>query len=211
MAPRNGKNLSVWTLTRGLTSCYNLSTPLALFLALGGFILLRRIRNVNLYEIGEHGRVEHDASLVHRDTPKDEKYAPVEVDQNLVDLLIADARAGGEESGEGSESGEKRILMNATDVARARVRREKESPRLDSIHAEIARGEMAIILGVLEAREGKNVGVPVEWLREWIGHERLPKDWKPTHVEGFFDVVKRAKAILVAMKALRAGEAQAKL
>ncbi|KAG6840554.1 hypothetical protein C0991_005871 [Blastosporella zonata] len=202
---RDGKNLTVWDLASGLKACYNLSIPLAVFLSIGGFALLRRITNISLHEIGEHGRVEHDASLVHEDTPQGEKYAPTKIVPALVERLLADAKTG-DEVGEGSEFGDRRALMDASDVARARVRREKESPRLDGVHAEIARGEMAIILGVLETRAGKNVGVPAEWMREWIGHERMPKDWKATHVQGLFDVVKRTKSIRAAMIEQRASE-----
>ncbi|KAG6877716.1 hypothetical protein C0993_004653 [Termitomyces sp. T159_Od127] len=198
---RDGRNISPWDLASGLMACYNLSTLLAYFLSFVGFLLLRRIRNVDLHQIGEHGRIEHDASLVHKDTPKGQKYAPTKVHSGLVNLLLSDAKTGDEE-GEGPEYGDRRILMDATDVARARVRREKECPKLDRMHAEIARGEMGIILGVLEVHAGKNVGVPVEWLREWIGYERLPTGWKPTHVQGFFDVVSRSKAIRTSMQEL---------
>ncbi|KAG6816252.1 hypothetical protein H0H87_007417 [Tephrocybe sp. NHM501043] len=203
MSARDGKNLSAWDLATGLKACYNLSTPLAFFLAIGGFVLLRRFRNVSLYEIGEHGRIEHDASLVHDDTPKGHKYAPIKIEDRLVDLLLADAKTGNEE-GEGTQFGHRRNLMDASDVARARVRREKDSPKLNRIHAEIARGEMAIILGVWETKAGKNIGVPVEWMRQWIGHERMPVGWKPTHVQGLLDVVKRSKSIRTAMHAQRA-------
>ncbi|KAG6887645.1 hypothetical protein C0995_013750, partial [Termitomyces sp. Mi166 len=202
---RDGKNLSPWDLAWGLKACYNLSTPLALFLSFVGFFLLRKIGNVDLHEIGRHGRIEHDASLVHNDTPKGKKYAPIKIEDRLVNLLLADAKTGDEE-GEGPEFGDKRVLMNATDVARARIRRENQCPRLDGLHAEIARGEMGIILGVLETHAGKNVGVPVEWMREWISHERLPSGWKPTHVQGLIDVVSRAKAIRTAMERFRAEE-----
>ncbi|KAG6909223.1 hypothetical protein DXG01_001530, partial [Tephrocybe rancida] len=206
---RDGKNLGVWDLISGLKACYNLSTPLAAFLSITTFFILRRITKVSLFEIGEHGRVEHNASLVHKDTPQGCKYAPVGIVSRLVDLLLSDAKTG-DEAGEGPEYGERRTLMDASDVARARVRREKESPKLDGVHAEIARGEMAIILGVWETRAGKNVGIPVEWMREWIGYERLPKDWTPTHVQGLFDVVKRSFSIHRAMDAQRALEASEK-
>ncbi|KAG6915444.1 hypothetical protein DXG01_011444 [Tephrocybe rancida] len=206
---RNGKNLGVWGLISGLKACYNLSTPLAAFLSIGGFFLLRRIRNVSLHKIGEHGRIEHDASLVHNDTSQGRKYAPIAIVGRLVDLLLSDAKTG-DEAGEGPKFGERRTLMDASDVARARIRREKESPKLDGLHAEIARGEMAIILGVWETHAGKNVGVPVEWMREWIGCERLPKEWRPTHVQGLLDTHKRAASIHAAMEAQRASEASEK-
>jgi Peroxidase, family 2 len=188
----------VLDLTFGLRAGYNLSFPLALFLSVGGFFLLKRIRNLSLYDIGKHGAVEHDASLVHRDTPSGQKFAPIEVQEGLVSELIKDAKTGSEE-GEGPEAGDRRTLMDASDVARARIRREKCSPTLDGMHAEIARGEMAIILGVWETRAGSNVGVPVEWMREWIGHERFPSGWKATHVQGLFDVIRRSKAIRTSM------------
>ncbi|KAG6896484.1 hypothetical protein C0992_007976 [Termitomyces sp. T32_za158] len=202
---RNGRNISPWDLAAGLKACYNLSTLLAYFLSFVGFLLLRRIRNVDLHEIGEHGRIEHDASLVHKDTAKGQKYAPIEVEAELVNQLITEAKTGDEE-GEGPEYGDRRVLMDATDVARSRVRREKQSPRLDCMHAEIARGEMAIILGVLETHAGKNIGAPVEWLREWIGYERLPTGWRPSHVQGLFDVVSRSKAIRTAMEVFQKEE-----
>jgi len=206
---RDGKNLSVIDLTFGLMAGYNLSFALAFFLSIGGFLLLKRIRNVSLFEIGKHGAVEHDASLVHDDTRPGEKYAPIEIHKGLVKQLIDDAKTGNEE-GEGPEAGDRRTLMDASDVARARVRREKSSPALDGLHAEIARGEMGIILGVWETKAGNNVGVPVEWIREWIGHERLPSGWKATHVQGLLDVVKRAKAIRSSMDQQRKEQSQDK-
>ncbi|KAG5634623.1 hypothetical protein H0H81_001363 [Sphagnurus paluster] len=197
---RDGKNLGVFQLVAGLKAGYNLSTPLAYFLAIGGFVLLHRLRKFDLHYIGRHGYVEHDASLVHHNTPAGEKFAPIAVDHELVDALIADVKAVNK-AGEGS------TIMDAVDVARARVRREKESPPLGAKSAEIARGEMGIILGVMETQAGTKKGVPVEWMREWIEHERLPKDWKPTHVQGLFDVVHRSKAIRTAMDELRKAEA----
>jgi len=204
--PRDGKNINVFNVTSALKQGYNLSTPLAVFLSFGGFAILRRFGNISLYEIGRHGRVEHNASLVHADTPTGELYAPVKVHKELVELLIRDVRSGAD-----SEEGlEKKTLMTPPDVARARIRREKESPPLDGVHAEIARGEMAIILGVLEANVGKNVGIPVEWMREWIGEEKLPTGWKPTRCQGLLNTVKRSKAIKQAMEDQRQAEAKGK-
>ncbi|KAF8075740.1 Chloroperoxidase [Lyophyllum atratum] len=205
--PRDGKNLSVFDLISGLRAGYNLSLPLAAFLSFGGFVLLRRFRNLDLYDIGRHGCIEHDASLVHRDASQGQEFAPISINDRLVDRLLADAKTGNEE-GEGPEAGDRRTLMDASDVARARIRREKDSRPLDAMHSEIARGEMAIILGVWETKAGTNVGVPVEWMREWIGHERLPKEWKATHVQGLFDVMKRASSIRAAMDSQRAEAAQ---
>lgn len=123
-----------------------------------------------------------------------------------MDKLIDDVKTGADDP----EATDARKLMNATDVAIARVRREKQSPTLDGMHAEIARGEMAIILGVWEQKGQGKVGVPVGWMRDWIGHERLPEGWMPDHVQGFFDVVNRSKTIRGAMISLRDTETEAK-
>jgi len=214
---RDGKNLSIFGLIAGLKAGYNLSTGLATFLVLGGFFLLRRWSfYIDLYDIGLHGRIEHDASLVHVDTPPGSTHAPIPIQPSLVDTLIADVQVPFSSEEDAAETGAgakvdrlkgSGLLMDATDVARARVRREKESPRLDPLHAEIARGEMAIILGVMERQIGSRKGIPIEWMREWIAKERLHEDFVPTHVQGFWDVVRRAKSILNAMRAQRKAEA----
>lgn len=196
--------MSAFDIIRGLKACYGLSTPLAAFLSIVGFMLLRHVGRLDLFRIGKHGQVEHNASLVHYDTPLGDTFAPIEIHEDLVDKLLEDVKTGAPEASDATK------LMNATDVAIARVRREKESPTLDGVHAEIARGEMAIILGVWEQKGNGKVGIPVEWMREWIGHERLPEGWKPDHVQGLFDVVKRSAAIRDAMKSLRKAEAEAK-
>lgn len=170
--------------------------------------MLKRVRPLDLYEIGKHNVIEHDASLVHHDTPAGEEFAPIKIDQTLVTELINDAKNGKNETA-GAETGERPSLMNAIDVARSRIRREKLSNPLDSVHAEIARGEMAIILGVWETKSKDKVGVPTEWMRRWIGHEQLPDGWKPTHKQGLLDTVKRAKEIRTAMEEMRKVEADA--
>ncbi|KAF9447324.1 hypothetical protein P691DRAFT_802600 [Macrolepiota fuliginosa MF-IS2] len=201
---RDGKNLSAFHIVRGLKACYGLSTPLALFLSYVGFAILKRVRPIDLYHIGKHGAVEHDASLAHHNTPMGHKYAPIEIDHTLVTELINDAKY----TQDGAPNAEAGKLMSAVDVARARVRREKLSKPLDGVHAEIARGEMAIILGVWETKSNDKVGVPSEWLQRWIGHEKLPEGWKPTHKQGLLDTVKRAKAIRAAMEEMRSAEAK---
>jgi hypothetical protein len=201
---RDGKNISAQEVTRGLKECYGLSSPLAYFLAYVGFIVIRKFGRVNLFEISKHDAVEHDASLVHHDTPEGEKFAPTEIDPKLVEALCADVKPTAKEC----ERKGAPWLMNYEDVARARVRREGECRRLNGVHAEIARGEMAIILGVWETKTETKVGIPMEYFKPWISEERLPDGWKPDHVQGFLDVVKRSKTIKEAAAKLREGEAE---
>jgi hypothetical protein len=192
---RDGKNLSAGDVTRGLKECYGLSSPLAYFLAYVGFAIIRKFaRRITLYEIGLHNAVEHDASLVHHDTPVGDKYAPIEIDRKLVDSLIDDARPTKKEF-EHSADPDDKFVLDFADVARARVRRQTACRPIDSVHAEIARGEMAIILGVWEVKGKAKAGIPVDWLRRWLTEERLPDGWKPDHVQSLRNVVARSKQI----------------
>ncbi|KAF8148857.1 hypothetical protein B0H34DRAFT_668138 [Crassisporium funariophilum] len=205
---RDGKNISAMDLVRGLKACYGLSTFCATFLSFGGFIWLRKIRPITLHEIGKHNKVEHNASLVHHDTPEGEEFAPIEIDEKLVEALSQDLKPSAADI-EASSNPSARLLMNTDDVARARIRREKECKPVDSLHAEVARGEMAIILGVWETKTDGKVGIPFDDLRRWLGQERLPDGWKPNHVQGLRDVIKRAKGIKLAVERLRAEESTA--
>jgi hypothetical protein len=178
-------------------------------LTTGGYFLVKdyTFRPLDLWEFGLHGGVEHDASLVHHDTPEGNSIAPIEIDHEWADNLRGDILPKvGHESGEDKEY---RAVVNATDVARMRVRREKETLRpLDAVHAEIARGEVAIALGVWETETilpggEKKMGIPLEWFLDWLKYEKLPEGWKPDHVQGLMDVVKRSKEIREAAEEMR--------
>lgn len=131
---------------------------------------------------------------MHQNADLEAEYAPSDIDEGLVSALCSDARTPCEKEGG--------YALNAEDVARCRVRREKESPPLDSVHAEIARGEMAIALGVFGGLNGAEDGIPLEWLKEWIRDERMPQGWKPTHSQGLLQTVKTSSVIRKAMEAL---------
>jgi len=159
--------------------------------------MLKRVRPIDLNKIGKHNAIEHDASLVHLDTPKGHDFAPIDIDQNLVDDLMNDVEHEKEDINDAGS------LMSFNDVARARIRREKDCRPIDGVHQEIARGEMAIILGVWETASKGKVGVPTEWVRRWIGHEMLPDGWRPTHKQGLLNTIQRSKAIRTAMEEMR--------
>ncbi|KAH6899513.1 Chloroperoxidase [Coprinopsis sp. MPI-PUGE-AT-0042] len=196
---RSGKKLGAWEITQGLKACYGLTTPFAMFLSYTTFFLLRKnpLGSIDLYEIGKHGPVEHDASLVHHDTPAGEEYAPIAIDLKLVDEVVADAQTT--------------TLYSAEDVGRSRVRREKLSPPLSPKSAEIARGEVAIILDVWEKKVGDKKGAPIEWIKQWLSEERLPEGWsaKPRSF-GLSGTRERAKAIKAAAEKIREDEAKEK-
>ncbi|TEB24437.1 Cloroperoxidase [Coprinellus micaceus] len=210
--PRDGKKISAWQIVQGLVDCYGLTKPFAIFLSYTTFLVLRHFKRIDLYEIGKHGVVEHDASIVHRNTPPGETYAPIEIDRELLAEFVKEARAEVEvevETADGKKEIEKQTLLTTADVGRARVRREKESP-LDAIHAEIARGEVAIIMAVWETKTEKATGTRIDWLERWLGEERLPDGWRPTKRVGLFDTMKQGKPIKKAADAIWEAEKKKK-
>jgi hypothetical protein len=198
-SPRDGKNIGILDLIWGLPKCYGLSYPLAIFLAIGSFILLRRIKPISLEHIGQHNKIEHNASLVHADCPSNQEYAPIRVDPALVDSLI---KEGCPDEKRAADAGENDVL-EPKDVAKFRVRREKECGAVDGVHAEIARGEMAIAFGVWGQKVGGRTGIPRKWLRDWFENDRLPHGWRPTHTQGLMDTIRRSSQIRYMMGQMR--------
>ncbi|KAJ3824992.1 Chloroperoxidase [Lentinula raphanica] len=243
--PRDGRNLTFSVLFHGLKACYGVSTPLAILLVTGGFLLIKRspiripflsnlplfrAKNpdgslspagvIDLHLIGLHDGVEHDASLVHLNTPDGQKYGPVQIQEDWVPMLVGDIQppVGNQEeplkhhqrdvtadtvvstSSDDSTASSKTLinspeylttLVDEADVGRMRARRQKEilPKKLDGVHAEIARGEMAIILGVWNSKYqsktdkkqdksdkavSEKQGIPLSWLLQWLAEERLP-------------------------------------
>lgn len=199
--PRDGQCVNAKMIVAALQACFKLSKPLAWFLTHGALLLLDQgSGNFDLHDLARHNKIEHNASLYHDDAGEREEYAPITIDENLLKLVFEDSADG--------------VVMTPEDVARVRVRREATShPPIDFIHAELARGEISIVLNMfnnpspalhsagipLQHRSaisrlfrrlvGKKDspettqldGVPIERMRYWFQHERLPEDWTPYH------------------------------
>lgn len=77
------------------------------------------------------------------------------------------------------------VLVDEADVGRMRARRQKDilPNKLNAAHAEIARGEMAIILGVWSREHEGKTGIPLAWLLQWLSEERLPEVPIPTSTQ----------------------------
>jgi len=155
---------------------------------------------VSLKQIGKHNCIEHNASLVHDDCPNTEEYAPIQVVPALLDALVGERRS--DEKKPDAVTGDD--LLEIEDVAKFRVRREKECGPVDNVHAEIARGEMAIALGMWEYKVGSHAGIRKDWLRDWLEHGRLPNGWRPTHSQGLLDTVRRSKKMRSMMAQMKA-------
>ena len=190
--PRDGKQLTAPILVRALREGYRLSAPLAYILAYGGIGLLGQMGAFGLDDLARHNRIEHDASLVHDDTPMRNEYAPISPDSKLVRQFMNIAKDG--------------HLMTVEDIARARVLRESQSRMLDNLHAEIARGEMAIVVGLFSRKNSGKQGIPVDMLRVWMSEERLPDDWKPTHTQGLWQTIQASRQISDQMKRIEEEE-----
>lgn len=185
---------------------------MAAFLSYGGYLALSELgRGIPLYEIGRHNRIEHNASLVHHNTPEGEKYAPIAIDPALVDDLVKDIRPTAEEVNVKKTNGEEAaFLLGLEDVARARIRREKEAGPLNRIQARVARGEMAIALGFFGTTIGEKTGIQADLFRTWIQNERLPDGWKPSHSTGLVETLTNENKIRQLVNKIRAEESAGK-
>jgi hypothetical protein len=212
---RSGKHIYIWDIAKALYRGYALTLPFSIFLCVGTLYLIRQwnpFAPLDLARIGIHGGVEHNASLVHDDvnTNAGLRYGSNQINHRLVKELKDEVELNG--------AHEKPYCVDSWDVARARIRREKECGPVDSVHQEIARGEMAIALGMWDrevlGKKGNAPGVPLDWLLEWLGKERLPGEWleklkmEAVRRTGLFDTVKRAKEIRKHVEMIRAGTAQ---
>jgi hypothetical protein len=157
--PHDGKQLTSPILLHALEEGYGLSTPLAQVLVHGGIYLLGQAGAFCLKDLARHNRIEHDASLVHDDTKGRDEYAPISPDLSLVKKLLLQAKDG--------------HVLTAEDIARARVERESICPVLNGLHSEIARGEMAIALGLFGQGNGDHQGVPLGHTTR-MAHGRTP-------------------------------------
>ncbi|KAG8217080.1 Chloroperoxidase [Butyriboletus roseoflavus] len=192
--PRDGKNISPFTIYGALREGYQISVLLAFILAFGGWFILGQLRKVSLWDLSRHNCIEHDASLFHVDAHKEDEYAPTAVSNSLMKSALH----------QGGRYLEGRMTLE--DVANIRTKREKALDKpLRWWQAEIARGEMAIAIGVLGGKDAAKDGLDLEVLRLWVTRERLPDNWKPNHTQGLRKTAPMAKVIRDRMEAMRKG------
>ncbi|KAH9940292.1 hypothetical protein B0H21DRAFT_824871 [Amylocystis lapponica] len=226
--PRDGNCITPRVILHALRDAYHLSWPLAWLLTYGGFYLLgQRRKRICLADLARHNCIEHDASLVHPDVLHRGEYAPTSVSRDMLHRFLAHSADG--------------AVMTPEDVARARVAREAGYPKpMDKLHAEIARGEMAIALHLFSSpaappprppllarlkhalapktapvatdADAPQPGIPLQHLHEWMHDERLPDGWAPSHTLSLRKTVRMAATLRAAMRRLaREGVAPAPL
>jgi len=188
LSPRDGKNIHFKVLSHALQAGYGISPLFADFLTLGGYILLRRsaLKSLDLLDVGRHNRIEHNASIVHDDDDDGSKDAPTKVNPELLHKFLTKAY-----SPDSVLSKENGSVITIEDIARTRVAREDASAPVDPLHAEIARGEFAMVLDIFGKGSIKTLNA--EELQAWLDENRFPPGWTPNHTERMFDTMTESK------------------
>ena len=137
---------------------------------------------VSLHELARHGYIEHNASVVHKDTKKGHRFAPCRCDTVLMESLLEDE------------------MLSVEKLAKRRVILEKTSP-LDPLHQEIARGEWALVFDIFGRERGGKL--QQEIMKVWLKENRFPEGWKPTHEQGLFATIQKANEIRKKMNEYR--------
>jgi hypothetical protein len=189
-SPRDGVNISRPMMIRALQEGFHLSFPLAWTITYGGYLLTGQFKMMSLYDLCRHNGIEHDASVIHADTWPGHEYAPAGHDHHLWQALK-------------KESSDKKTL-SIDDFARIRIHRETESAStLDPTHAEIARGEVALVLDIFGNSRRR---IDLDILRESWCEERFPQGWKPSHRQTLARTILTAQGIKQRMHHERTGE-----
>lgn len=166
---------------------------------------------LDLDALALHDRIEHDASLVHADTPPGDRFAPVSVDPELLRSFLVRADSDGGISvqicrstgiGTKSELGSRMDMgmgMSLEGLARLRVDREADlAVPLNRFHSEVGKGEVALCWLLLKREDGR---IPASLLAQWFGEERLPDDWiLPVQTLGLRNTLRTARRVSDVMK-----------
>ena len=154
---------------------------------------------LDLHEVDRHNCIEHNASVVHDDDTDGSKLAPTQVDPDLLHKLLSKAY-----SPPSLRSSESSSTITIEDIAQTRVSREAavDTPP-DALHAEIARGEFAMVLNIFGTGPLKTLNA--EELEHWLYENRFPAHWSPTHQENLLDTIAESRKMRKLMEAYRGG------
>ena len=89
------------------------------------------------------------------------------------------------------------VAATEDDFIKMKIRRERENrvKYISGFQQTVSRGEIALAMTVMvDHATGR---MPVEWLRNWFGEERLPADFKspPSQSVGLFEIHRKTQAI----------------
>ncbi|KAI0036738.1 Cloroperoxidase, partial [Vararia minispora EC-137] len=159
--PRSGNHVTVPQLVKAMHAVYRVTVPLGTLLAVIGAWLCGTGWSLDLHDLAEHNKIEHDGSLTHADARPGAEYAPVKPDQDLLKQMLTLAPGSGH--------------ITLQDLIHYRVRRDATLPRpLSSFHKGIAFGEIAFTLELFGDDDGH---IPKDMLEQFFAEERLPHGW----------------------------------
>lgn len=149
-------------------------------MSFGGTFLCGRYFKINLGDLARHNYLEHDASLTHANATPGSLYAPVSVDQELLQHLL--------------DVSKNHNVLSINDLVAVRAARNATLSRpLSQFHTSISQLEVALTVQTLGDENGD---IPKEFIREWFGEQRLPQGWfKPRTVIGLWNATRIAKMI----------------
>jgi hypothetical protein len=154
---------------------YHVSLPLATILSVVGTFICGRRFTIDLEDLALHNYIEHDASLTRANARPDGRYAPVDVDKELLENLL--------------DASKNRDFLTFEDLLRVRAARDQTllTP-LSKFHGAISRGEVALAVQTLGDSEGR---ISKQFIREWFGEDRLPEGWlKPATTIGLLSTTR---------------------
>ncbi|KAI0266913.1 Cloroperoxidase [Russula aff. rugulosa BPL654] len=175
--PHDGRDISAFKLIGTLREHYHLSLPLAAVLSIVGTFLCGRHFKIDLEDLARHNVIEHDASLTHANAIPNGRYAPVNVDKELLQRLL--------------DTSQNPDVLTFDDLVTVRANRDKTLGRpLSTVHSIIARGKVALTVQTFGNDEGD---MPKRHIQEWFGNEQLPSGWvKPTITIGLWNTLRIA-------------------
>ncbi|KAA1081138.1 hypothetical protein PGT21_030233 [Puccinia graminis f. sp. tritici] len=181
----SSQKIPVHKLMIALVECYNLSWTFAIVFAIVGTLRLGKLFGFSIQELGEHGKIEHDASMTRFDADKGNALDP---SPELIDQLF-------QSLGSGVDSKNKVVTLE--DFAKKKLELESrltkfENQSKDHINL-LGRGEVCLALqanlclrsgsespkaGTASSDEG--IAAKTDWMRTWFTEERLPVEqgWK---------------------------------
>lgn len=157
----NGSAIAAADLLVALTTVYNIGSELGQSLVSQAIGCCSKSNDSvsTLQDIGIHGRIEHDASLVHDDIVPGEAFSSDIVNSTLLAELV-----------DGKD------VLTLTDYAAARKRREALlTTPLSAAQASLACKEPALSLLAF----GNASAISTDNIRVWMGEERLPDGFQP--------------------------------
>ncbi|MBW0474110.1 hypothetical protein O181_013825 [Austropuccinia psidii MF-1] len=162
-------------LINALLECFNLGRAHAFILSITACLICGNGLSVSIFQLGAHGRLEHDASITRLDKAEGDYLNP---NKCLIERFL------------GASADPARITLD--DYALRRAELEAQTPcGLSWIVKFIAYGEVGLTIGVFGHRGPR--WIESKKLRTVFLEERLPDGWiRPENPLGMFEVLKIA-------------------